>query len=584
MTRTEFDQVCAGPISGDTMALLENAQHSQRRLAFRALVDQLRRAPQTIGRLVDPEGAWRIIAAAEQRDPGAVADLLMYPTVGVWLTRALHYTRPGTTAVWPELGYLHLIAAAAAIRTGHRCAVRVPVWRGVVSLPTVGHVRVPGTFPVGSAEVSCAGHASRLRLGRTVSMPLDGSDSAFTPARQHTTTANGSTLRAWVDDHDPYHGFAEPRPPADLTDVMLSEWHKLLDEAWDVLVHHHPAYARELTSGLRALMPIGPGGDTVGASSPAAFGGIRLSADGTATEFAEAMVHEMQHSKLNALMTMVRLGNGDNERRYLAPWRDDPRPLVGLIHGVYAFTCGVEFWLSQSSVVAENEARTIDFDMVRRRLQVRRALDTITASGLLTAPGQALVDVVSARLAVCEEVPVHPALSATVTAVVDDHQALWRLRHTRPDARAVSELVTAWLGGAAPPAWPGGAAVGTDDERRLPANRRNLLRAKATDPELFRSLVRSPTALPGTTPRADAALCTGDFAGAAHGYEDRLRADADDVTAWAGLGLALRAQGNEAASLLEQPEVTFAVYRGIRARGSPLPAASELATWVNQAL
>lgn len=566
------------------MALLTRAQHSQRRLALRALVDQLRRAPDTVGKLVDPEAAWRLIADAEQRDPDAVTELLMYPTVGVWLTRALHYTRPGNMKVWPELGYLHMIAAAAAIRTGHHGDVRVPVWHGVVSLPTVGHVRIPGTFPVGSAEVSCAGATSRLQVGHATSIPLDGSDPAFTPARQHTTTAGGTALRAWVDDHDPYHGFAEPRPPAALTEVMVAEWHKVLDEAWDVLVHHHPAYAQELRTGLRALMPIEPGGDTVGASSPAAFGGIRLSADGTATEFAEAMVHEMQHSKLNALMAMVRLAEGDHERRYLAPWRDDPRPLVGLIHGVYAFTCGVEFWLAQSSVVSEIEARTIDFDMAYRRLQVRRALRTVTACGLLTTAGEALVDAISARLTECERVPVSPALSTTVAMIVDDHQALWRLRHTRPDARAVAGLVTAWLDGAAPPTWPGRHRVVADDERRLPANRRNLLRAKATDPGLFQSLVRTPTSLPGTTPRADAALCTGDSAGAAKGYDDRLRVDPDDIQAWAGLGLALRAQGQDATSLLEHPEVTLAVHRGIRARSGPPPVPSELARWVNQAL
>jgi HEXXH motif-containing protein len=566
------------------MALLEKTQHSHRRLAFRALVDQLHHAPDAVGKHVDPEAAWRILADAEQRDAAAVAEVLMYPTVGVWVTRALHYTRPGTAVPWPELRYLHVVAATAAIRAGLACTVRVPVWHGVVTLPTVGSVRIPGAFPLGSVDVVCAGANSHVRLNRAVTIPFDSASSAFTPARQHVTTVNGMTLRAWVDELDPYHGFAFPLPPAELTDSTLAEWSKVLDEAWDILVHHHPAYAGELTTGLRALMPIEPGGDTVGASSPAAFGGIRLSADGSATEFAEAMVHEMQHSKLNALLAMVKLVDGDNTRRYLAPWRDDPRPLVGVVHGVFAFTCGVEFWLTQSAATPDLEARRVDFDMAHRREQVRRALRTLKASGLLTGPGDALVDAVSARLRECERIPVSPALADTVTTMVDDHQALWRLRHTRPDAQAVTELATAWLDDAAAPAWHGDCQVSAEDERRLPANRRNLLRAKATDPELFASQVRAPARLPGTTPRADAALCAGDFPGAEALYADRLREDADDLQAWAGLGLATRAQGRDATALLRHPEVTLAVHRAVRALDGRGPDPVALARWLNSAL
>src|SRR5262245_52922585 len=113
------------------MALLEGAQHSWRRLALRALLDRLRANPAVLGRGTDPEEAWRILAESERRDPAAVADILLYPTVGVWLTRALHNTRPGRTATWPEIDYLHLVAAAAAVRCGYACTIRVPVWHGV---------------------------------------------------------------------------------------------------------------------------------------------------------------------------------------------------------------------------------------------------------------------------------------------------------------------------------------------------------------------------------------------------------------------------------------------------------------------
>jgi HEXXH motif-containing protein len=581
LTRATFDELCAGPATGDTMALLERTQHSHRRLAFRALLDQLRANPAAVGKHVNPEEAWRVLAEAERRDPEAVADILMYPTVGVWVTRALHHTRPGRPTPWPELGYLHLVAAAAAIRCGHPCTIRVPVWHGTVSLPTVGQAHIPGTFPAGSVDVSCAGTSSRIQVNAAVSIPLDGTDSAFAPARQHVTTCRGVTLRAWLENKDPYHGFGAPSPPATLTDSDFAEWRKLLDEAWDVLTLTSQEHARELAAGLRT---IDPGHDTVGASAPAAFGGVRSSANQSATEFAESLMHEMQHSKLNALLDLVKLTDDDNGRRYLAPWRDEPRPLVGVVHGVYAFTCGVEFWLAQEPTVQEHEAHRVAFTIAHRRAQVRRAIGTLRASGHLTRPGDSLVDAVSARLAACEQVPVSAELSRTVTAMIDDHQALWRLRHARPDTAAVDALATAWLDGGSPLVPARNSRVVADDTRRLPANRRFLLSTKAAEPALFASLVRRPAALPGTTPRADAALCTGDHPGAAEAYAERLRTEPNDTQAWVGLGLALRAQGRDAAALLEYPDLTVAVHRRVRARGGRTPDPMALAAWVGSAL
>jgi HEXXH motif-containing protein len=575
--------LCAGPITGETMTLLARSQHSQRRLALRALLDQLQVNPRAVGRGVEPEEAWRTLADAERRDRAAVAEILMYPTVGVWLARALHTTRPSRDTAWPELGYLHLIAAAAAIRCDCPRTIRVPVWHGIVSLPTVGHARIPGAFPVGSVDVICAGTESRIEVSRAVAISLDGTSSAFTPAARQESTSRGLTLQAWLDDKDPYHRFGEPQPPTDLTDSDFAEWRKVLDEAWDVLTLNHPDQARELVSGLRMLGPIEPDADTIGASASAAFGAIRLSAIGSATEFAEAMVHEMQHSKLNALLGLLKLTD-DTSGLYLAPWRDDPRPLVGVVHGVYAFTCGVEFWLRQEPTVQEVEARRVAFDIAYRRTQVRRALRTLVVSGGLTRPGHALVDAVSARLEVCEQAPTDTALSRTVTAMVDDHQALWRLRHARPDTAQVAALADAWLDGSPAPGWSGDVQIVAADQRRLPSNRRALLRAKAADPELFASLVRWPAALPSTTPRADAALCADDYPGAAASYVDHLRAEPEDSQAWAGLGLALRGQGRDASALLDHPEVTVAVHRRVRMLGGRAPDPAALSAWVGSAL
>jgi HEXXH motif-containing protein len=561
------------------MAVLERTQHSQRRLGLRALLDRLDTNPAVLSRTTAPEEAWRVLAEAERRDPDAVADILLYPTVGVWLTRALHNTGPGRTTTWPEIDYLHLIAAAAAVRCGYACAIRVPVWHGVVSLPTVGHARIPVAFPVGSVMV-VTGPDARIEVSPAVTVPLDGA--AFTPARQQVRVSRGLTLRTWLEDTDPYHGLSEPRPPIELTESESAEWDKLLDEAWDILTVGHPESARELAAGLRMLGPIEPDADTVGASASAAFGAIRLSANGSAPDFAEALVHEMQHSKLNAVLSLVKLTTAD-DGHYLAPWRDDPRPLVGMLHGVYAFTCGIEFWLRHEQTAGAAEARHIAFNIAHRRVQVRRALDTLLECRHLTRPGQALVHAVATRLATCEQSPISATMTRTVTTMVDDHRALWRLRWARPTPSTVDTLATAWLTGAPAPTPPDSPIAPGDTLHRLPANRRLLLRTKATEPDLFASLTQRPAALPGTTPHADAALCTGDFAGAARAYTDGVNTDPEDAQAWVGLGLALHAQGRPATALLEYPEVTVAVHRRARTLSGHSPDPTALTAWLSAA-
>lgn len=567
------------------MAVLEKSQYSHRRLALRALLDQLTANQDVVGSRFDPEQAWQILAAAERCDAEVVAEILLYPTVGVWLCRALHYTRPDRSVrtTWPELGYLHLIAAAAAIRCGLFRTVWVPVWHGVVTLPTVGQIRIPGSFPVGAAELICAGPDTRLRVTDSVLIELASASPAFTAAGQHVCESRGLTLRAWIEDRDPYRGFGPPRPHTKLADSTLAEWRKLVAEAWDVLTSQHPAHARELAAGLRALVPIEPDCGIVGASSSAAFGGIGLSANGSATELAAAMVHELQHSKLNALLGLVNLVQEDDGARCYAPWRDDPRPVVGLLHGVVAFTSGVEFWQTQRDVVQESEVRGAEFDLAFRRLQVRRAVQFLLVSGKLSRLGQVLVNAVSRRLLGCEQIPVTHGLPEIVLAMVDDHRALWRLRFVRPDATVVDSLAAAWLAGTAPPKWStDGSQILAGDQRRLPANRRNLLRTKAVEPDLYASLMSRPATLPGTTPRADATLCLGDGDGAAAAYRARLRTDPSDAQAWVGFGLAMRMQGRTMAAmaLLTQPEIIVAAHRRVRLLSGRQPDPGEFTGWV----
>lgn len=584
----EFERICGGAVTEATMVLLEKTQYSQRKLALRALLERLEDTPGVVGVPVSPDHAWQILAKAERRDPAALAEILLYPPVGVWLTRALHHTHPDRSGAqtWPELGYLQLIVAAAAVRCDIECTIQVPVRHGVIALPTLGQVRLPTDFPIGLAEVRCAARSVRvLACDEVVAVDFQQgiATSAFSPTKRYRHTSRGLTLAAPIEDQDPYRGFGSPQAPAELDQTDLAEWRKMLDEAWDVLTVWHPELARELSAGLRTLVPIRRDLGIVGASSPAAFGGIVLSATGSAVELAETLSHELQHSKLNGLLGVVTLAADDGGCRFYAPWRDDPRPLTGLLHGIYAFTGGVEFMRVQRNASREPDVRRIDFAFAQRRHQLRQAINLLAGTDALTEHGRRLVAVADQRLTVCERPSVPSDLTRLVELITADHHALWRLNVVRPDPVAVRSMCAAWLDGApAPDLTAGPDQVISDQDRALPGHRRSLLRTKALDPELFARQTQRPAALTGTTPRADAALCAGDADVSAMGYHDRLRTDPNDREAWVGLGLALHEQGRTgpAGALLRSPELTFAAHQRVHAVSGEAPDPIAFAGWV----
>jgi hypothetical protein len=51
----------------------------------------------------------------------------------------------------------------------------------------------------------------------------------------------------------------------------------------------------------------------------------------------ENIIHETLHDELNVFMKFYDL-HIDNHELYYSPWRDDPRPIRGLIHAIYVFT------------------------------------------------------------------------------------------------------------------------------------------------------------------------------------------------------------------------------------------------------
>ncbi|MDU0289154.1 aKG-HExxH-type peptide beta-hydroxylase [Saccharothrix longispora] len=545
---------------------MRKAQYSVRRLRLRALLDAAPAVGERLGPFADLDSSWVLLARVERVAPDVVEDVLMHPSVGVWLSRALRQvlgTVTDATPLWSEVGWFHSVAAAVAVRSGLACDVVVPVVHGAVTLPSVGSYLLPHRFPVGHATLRTTPGGVVVEVaGRPAPVRRE-------PVKRLRVAARGRAVEVVVDDLDPYREFTSPVPPAPLDGAEWDEWRKLLGEAWDLLTSRHAEAAEELSAGLSAVVPLAAGRDVFAASSAAAFGAIAMSPKRSATEFGEALVHELQHSKVNALLDLVHLHEDDTWPRFYAPWRDDPRPVDGLLHGIYAFVSVVEFWHVQRGRVPAPLTRRAEFSLALRAHQVGTAIAGLRGAAELTDLGRRFAAAVSVRLAACDTGDLPTDLVATVADLTAEHAATWRLRHVRPDDDAVAGAVDDWLARR-----PMSGAFGRGEVVPTAAAGDSLLaallRLRALEPGEYDRL------RPGRGP--EHAHLRGDRQAAVDGWVTRLDAAPHDAATWAGLGLAL---GSTA--LRRAPELVRAVHRGVAARSGAPPPPVDLVTWFDRA-
>jgi HEXXH motif-containing protein len=122
----------------------------------------------------------------------------------------------------------------------------------------------------------------------------------------------------------------------------------------------------------------------VSSSSAEAFGAVTMSLPPDPVTCAELLVHEVRHLVLGAVLDLADLTRSDDGSPYYAPWRDDPRPVSGLLQGTYAFFGVAGFWREQR--LRESSGRG-QFEFARWRSGVARAVRTLQASGRLTDTG-----------------------------------------------------------------------------------------------------------------------------------------------------------------------------------------------------
>jgi len=368
-----FDSLSAGPGDIAVITSLAEAQLSMTRILVARVAAPARGGRGDLGRMA--AAGWDLLSGLDAERPEAVREILTHPYTRAWAARCL---RPPAGAD-PELDRAHLaaLAAAAALRAGRTAELLLPVRDGSVYLPTLGALRV-------SAR---AGDACRVRISCD-GIGASGADCFWRTVRR----ASGGGLSVAVDDLDPFRDCQAWPAAGRLSPRAWRAWRLALTAAARRLGRELPEYAGPLFSGLRTVVPLraDPAGLQRSGTARQAFGAVALALPPDSGALSALLVHEFQHVKLAALLNMFVLSDPDDGQLLRVPWRDDPRPVEGVLQGTYAHLGLAALWRSRAAQEAADERARGHFRRYRR--WVAEAIGTLYGSGALTEDGQRFVD------------------------------------------------------------------------------------------------------------------------------------------------------------------------------------------------
>jgi uncharacterized protein len=424
----DLSELAAGYGGASSIGQLAEAQRSLRRALLAAVYQQA--AASTAAGLAELRlsAAWDLLTGIDKLSPPVLDDVLGHPYVRAWAVRCLERLRtpPGeragaATALAADLGHFGSIAAAAAIRSGIDARITVPILGGAVHLPTLGrlvispaeppsrscqvHAQSPVPWPVAglvtatvdttrdAVTVRTEGGHSRLdRVGLLAGRPLSpaGESACWQPVRRLTAPGFSVTL----EDTDPYRDCHQWAAAPRLTDAELAGWQRGFRGAWAEIRRQHPIYAPGLAAGLRTVTPLsaGPAGRDVSATARHAFGAVAVAFPDDHATLALLLIHEFQHVKLGAVLDLYDLYDVTDTRLFHAPWRDDPRPLEGLLQGTYAHVAVTDFWRARRRATVGSEAEAAEAQFARWGAQTAGAIEDLAASGSMTPLGEQFID------------------------------------------------------------------------------------------------------------------------------------------------------------------------------------------------
>ena len=151
-------------------------------------------------------------------------------------------------------------------------------------------------------------------------------------------------------------------------------------EVYDVSLYN---YFKNTTNYFVPL--VGPEGSLPSSSNSSVDTMIWYSVTRNPLLMAEMIVHEMSHQRLfrfqdhDPLIDPEVHGNGWQKCEVYSPWRDDPRPVNGVLHGFVVFSEAAKFWatLLNNSPLSDREMNIAQRRMAMLVLQLKFAQESL---------------------------------------------------------------------------------------------------------------------------------------------------------------------------------------------------------------
>ncbi len=367
--------------------------------ALRRLLVDLRELPRLAVR--DPvrrdlEQLSRALAEVQRASPGALVSVLRRVDVGAPL-RCLR-TPDATPMALDDL--VASFTASAALELARAEALPQPIiqqWlpRRITSSAGRFTLQIPAT----ARSIVYASGAVTIRgeLGEERVRLVDGGALEGPSVRRTFHVVEGDVLLA-LDDANPL-SMVDAHPsksgnPINLGGRPVEQWLAALRDALARVGRHLPELRGEIDLLVQQFVPVGWDAERhVSASYREAIGTVYLSLHPSAMTMTEAVIHEFQHNKLNALFEIDGVLENAFSPLYESPVRPDPRPLHGVLLAVHAFLPVARLY-EQMIEAGAPEAKSESF-LARYRAIARinrEGAEVVRSNARPTAAGRALLD------------------------------------------------------------------------------------------------------------------------------------------------------------------------------------------------
>jgi HEXXH motif-containing protein len=331
------------------------------------------------------QGAYEILAGLPIE---AQHEIVSYPTFAIWLDQLLATTQAGGERLPEVLRHLWRFAISGAMKTqsgDFRC--RVPVDRA-------GRIFFPATHQYVQIQECQSGH-SVLASIRRGSVEIESESRTAPVWNSIPIFGPGIEINSLDSDFDAFTPTSFERDQ--LTKRHEIRWLAIAIPAWEMIAQVSEPLSKELSLH-RVIVPIRVDKPQIAlsATSPDVPATSFSSWCSTTPELVEMLIHEYHHDKLNMLLSVDPLITGSETAVYPSPWKEQPRPLLGILHGAYVFTGVFQFW---SWVFEGNEASLgmlfrdrVLRHCVRLREQLAQAFQTLGRNAAFSALGAGLFE------------------------------------------------------------------------------------------------------------------------------------------------------------------------------------------------